>query len=481
MTLLFSGSSRATNLLEAYQQGLANDPIVLAAEAHRNAMQKQRPIALAGLLPSLVLNANPQGINANTGKSPYLGQSQTSVLYGQVSSTLILTQPLFNYASWVTYWQADFQLAQAQAQLEAAYQDLAVRVARAYFDVLYQEDVVEFTTVLLKSLESQEKQVSEKLEKGYSTIIDLNETRSRRDKSAADLMMTEQRLNDARESLREIIGHYVTDLIRAPNAIPLGKPQPEDIERWTEMAQIGNFQVLAASSAAEIAQKNIEVQFAGHLPSLSLTMQQYNTANNRPTGSYQLNEQFVGLNLSVPIYLGGGVTAKVEQAQDEYEQALQSLDQQRRSAQRKAKDSYRSVFTSIGRITALQSALKSGFTALEGVMMGFQYGSRTVVDVLTQQSLYFQYWSDYARARYDYLISGLALKQAAGTLQESDVSGVNEIILDRVAVDRKQKESAPVLSIPRPDFKAVMRSGTATVLPAVPPSSNNTQNPAHKP
>lgn len=471
----YSGVGHGVDLLEAYQQGLANDPKVLAAEANRNAMQKQRPISLAGLLPSLVLNVLPQGINANTGTSPYLGQSQTSVFYGQITTDLVLTQPLFKYSAWVTYWQSDFQLAQAQAQLEAAYQDLAVRVAKAYFEVLYQEDVMEFNTILLKSLELEEKQVSEKLEGGYSTIIDLDETRSRRGKTTADLMLTEQKLNDAREALREIIGQYETDLLRAPNAIPLGRPQPSEIERWSELAQMGNLQVLAASSSAEIAKQNIEIQFSGHLPTLDLNMHQYNTDNNRPTGAYQLNEQFVGLNLNVPIYLGGGVSAKVDQARDQYEQALHVLDQQRRTAQRQVKDAYHGVLSSMGRVSALQTALKSGHSALEGALMGFQYGNRTIVDILTQQSLYFQYWADYARARYDYLINGLALKQSAGTLQESDVFDVNNILLGRIPENARSKDAVPTLSLPKPNFEGLMSSVSkvtagAALTPPVPKS-----------
>jgi outer membrane protein len=438
----------ALDLLEAYNMGLTSDPQVLAAEANRNAVQKTKPIGLARLLPSIVLNMDAQGIQADTGKSPYVGQANTAVIFGQGSLSLQMKQPLFHYDAWVTYWQADYKLAQAQAQLEAEYQDLAVRVAKAYFDTLYAEDIVDFTNVQLKGLEAQANMVKERLNLGYSTLVDLNETESRRDKIAADLILAEQKLNDSREALREIIGVYEYNLLKVPEYIPLNHPDPEDIEKWSDVAQQGNLQISAASSATEIARHDIDLNYAGHLPTFDLSAQQYNTANNRPTGAYQLNQQVIGLSMSLPLYLGGEVSAKVDQSRDIYEQTLHQLDQQRRLTQRQVKDAYRGVLTSIKRIGALQSALKSGLSALEGAQMGFQVGARTIVDVLVQQSIYFQYWSDYARARYDYLINGLVLKQAAGLLQQTDVESINQIIKRKYVAKSSDLTNLPKLFVP---------------------------------
>jgi len=458
MKLIFGGSlltcmmffrvCYAIDLLEAYNLGLTSDPKVLAAEANRNSVQKTKPIGLANLLPSVVLNLNASGLQADTGKSPYVGQANTAVIFGQGSINLQLKQPLFRYDAWVTYWQADYKLAQAQAQLEAEYQDLAVRVAKAYFEALYAEDIVDYTSIQLKGLEAQANMVKERLNLGFSTVVDLNETESRRDKIAADLLQAEQKLNDAYEALREIIGVYEYNLIKLPEYIPLNSPMPEDIEKWSEVAQQGNLQIIAASSAAEIARHDIDLNYAGHLPTVDLTASQYTTGNNRPTGAYQLNQQEIGLVMSIPIYQGGGVSARVDQARDIYEQSMHQLDQQRRSTQRLVKDAYRGVLTSIKRIGALQSALKSGLSALEGAQMGFQVGSRTIVDILVQQSIYFQYWSEYARARYDYLINGLMLKQAAGLLQQTDIDATNQVIKRKIKVNSLESRGLPKIIIP---------------------------------
>lgn len=442
----------ALDLIESYHLGLVNDPAVLAAEANRNAAQKFKPIGLAKLLPSIVLNLDGSGLRADTGKSPYVGQSNTDYSFGQANFNALLTQPLFRYDAWVTYWQADYQLAQAQAQLEAEYQILAVRVAKAYFDVLYAEDIVEFTTIQHRSLDQEAAQVQERLNLGFATLIDLNETTSRRDKVSADLILADQKLNDAREALREIIGSYDASLVRVPDALPLAKPEPDNIELWSDVAQQSNLMIIAASSAAEVAKHAIDMNYAGHLPTLDLQAQQYLTANDRPTGAYQLSQQSIGINLSVPIYQGGGVSAKVDQSRDQYEKSVHELDKQRRTVQRQVKDAFRAVLSSMGRIEALQSAVISAQSALEASQVGYQVGNSTILNVLVQQSLYFQYWADYARVRYDYLVSSLQLKQAAGTLMISDVDAINRLILGRTTGRKDKHITVPKLTVPQPDF-----------------------------
>lgn len=431
--LLYAGTAAyGLDLFGAYSLGLQNDPLVLQAEADRNAAQKYKPIGLAGLLPSVVLNFDTDGMHSNTGKSPYVGQSNTDYFYQQATFHLTLTQPLFRYASWVTYWQADYQLAQAQAKLEAEYQNLGVRVAKAYFEVLYAEDVMEFTTIQLKSLELEVSQVQERLNLGFSTIVDLEETQSRKDKVAADLIQAEQKMFDAREALREITGTYEESLAKVVDALPLIKPEPDNIDIWSDFAQQGNLGILAATSAAEVAKHVIDFNYAGHLPTIDATADQYSTENNRPTGAYQLNQQSIGLNVSLPIYQGGAVSAKVDKARDEYEKSLHEVDRLRRATQRAVKDSFRGVTAMIGRIIAMQAAVKSAQGALEAAKVGYQVGNKTIVNVLWQQSLYFQYWADYARARYDYLINSVSLKQAAGTLVQSDMDALNKLMMGKV-------------------------------------------------
>lgn len=425
---LASFPAHGLDLLEAYQLGLGSDPLLLQAEAKRNATLKNKPIGLSRLLPSVSLYGDFRQYHTITGKSPITAQANTDNKYWFAYYNLRLTQPLFHYDSWVQFWQADHQISQVQAELEAEYQNLAVRVAKAYFEVLFAEENVEFTQVELRSLELQMIQVKERLAVGFATVVDQDEVQARYDKVTADLILADQQLNDAREALREIIGNVDIALVRVPDELPLLKPEPADVEVWRKTAQQSNLKIIAATSQAEVAKENIDLNFAGHLPTLDLVAVKGQYDNNRPNG-VAYDEANIGVALNLPIYSGGGVNARTEQARDAYEQALHEVDRQRRAAERQVKDAFRGVLAAMGRVEALKTALKSGQSAMDASQMGYQVGTRTVVDVLIEQSRFFGIRKDYAKSRYDYLLNGLLLKQAAGTLTGADIADVNRLIL----------------------------------------------------
>lgn len=427
MTWLTCFPAYGMDLLEVYELAVAGDPALLQMEAKRNATLKNKPISLAKLLPQVSFYGDFREYQTVTGKSPITAQANTNNSYWLGYYTLRLTQPLFHYDSWVQYWQADMDIAQAQANLEAAYQDVAIRVAKAYFTVLFAEENLEFTTVELQSLDLQLAQVKERLAAGFATVVDESEAQAQRDKIAADLILAEQQLYDAKQALREIIGPVEISLMRVPAELQLAKPEPADVEAWHAAAQQSNLGILAASSGADAAKQNIDLYFAGHMPTVDLVAFKGYYNNNRPNG-VAYDENNVGVAVNVPLFSGGGVNAKVEQARDAYEQALHEVDKQRRAAERQVRDAYRGVMAAIGRVEALKTALKSAQTAFDASQFGFQAGSQTMVDVIIMQSRFFAIRRDYARARYDYLVNGLVLKQAAGTLTGEDMAEVNFVI-----------------------------------------------------
>ena len=441
------------DLLEAYELGLRSDPQILQAEAKRNATQKNRPIGIANLLPNISFSGNYSENHSLTSSSFILTQQNTDVVYQTGQFSILLSQPVFHYDSWVKLWQADNQIAQAEAQLEATYQDLAVRVAANYFNVLYGEENLEVTSSQLNSLNVQIEQVKERLAVGFSSLVDLSQIQAQRDQVAAQLIVADQRLNDAKEGLREILGNTDIDLAKLPEQVPMSKPQPEDIDAWREMALKNNLNIIAAMSGAEIARQTIDVNFAGHLPSLDIQGNKtfYNTT--RPPIGLSFNQESIGLYVNVPVFSGGEVNARVEQARDNYVQALATVDLQRRATQRLVKDAYRGVIAAIGQADAFSTAKKSAEVALEASEVGFQVGTQSAVDLLVQQNFYFQARRDYARSRYDYLINGLLLKQASGTLARDDIEAVNALIRKRRPPDaeRAKRVSSPSGDAPPED------------------------------
>lgn len=425
---LASFPARGLDLLETYDLGLSNDPVLLRAESERNATLKNKPIGLAKLLPSVTVNGSMSQYYTVTGQSYIREQANTNQAYWQGAFNVNLVQPLFHYESWVQFWQADHQIAQAQALLEAEYQNLAVRVAKGYFGVLAAEENIEFSKIELRSLELQLTQVKERLSVGFATVVDIDEVQAQHDHVSANLILADQELNDAKEALREIIGDADISLTKLPDQLPLLNPEPQDVEAWRTTAQQSNLRIIAANSAAAVAREQIDSQFARHMPSLDIVGSKSLGDTNRVRG-VTYDSSSIGVQVNVPIFEGGGVNAKVEQARDQYESALHEVDKQRRAAERQVKDAFRGVLSAVGRVNALATALKSAQSALDAAQMGYQVGSRTVVDVLIEQSKFFGIRRDYAKARYEYLLNGLLLKQAAGTLARDDMEAVNKLIL----------------------------------------------------
>lgn len=457
---LANGPVYGLDLLQAYEMGLRNDPQVLQFEANRNAAQKAKPIGIAKLLPTLSFSGNISQNHLMTTRSPIQGQANTDDIFWSGQWGLNLVQPVFHYESWAQLWQADSQIAQAEAELEGGYQDLAIRVAKSYFEVLANEESLEFSKIELHSLEMQIAQVKERLALGFSTVVDLDTVQAQHDQVEADLIAADQKLNDAKEALREIIGDIAVSLDRVPDEIHLARPQPENLDEWRNTALKNNLQVLAALSAAEFSKRQIDVNFAGHLPSIDIQGSKTVADNNRPTG-IQYDQETIGIQFTMPLYAGGGVNARVEQARDLYEKSLQEVDQQRRATERQVKDAFRGVLSAISRVGALGTALKSAASALEATEVGFQVGTRTMVDVLVLQSKFFGTRRDYARTRYDYLLNGLLLKQAAGTLLRTDIEAVNALIHQPRKTTLPLEPPAPVG--PYPNMPPLPQGGAMVV------------------
>lgn len=440
--LLTHGSVvRAMDLLEAYDAGVQNDPKVLQALANRNALERGVDVNVAKLLPQISFNGTANQNRIDTTRSPILLQNNTNNSFWNSNVGLRLDQPLFRYEYWAQLWQANDQLAQAQAELEAAYQDMAIRVAQAYFGALAADDDSNYLQQNLNRLTKQLEQTNQRLAAGYSTVVDQREVQAQLDQATSDLIFAIQKQEDSREALKEIIGETPHDLRGLPDKLPLEKPNPADVNTWQEVALKSNLGIMIATTAAEAAEKNIDINFAGHLPTLDLLGNTFYEDTDRYNGIVASGYN-VGLQLNIPLYSGGGVNARTNQARDYYERAVYEVDRQRRSAVRQLQNAYRGVISSISRVNALAAAIASAQVALEGTDAGYQFGTRTVTDVLFQQGRLITAQRDFAKARYDYLTNGLLLKQAAGILRREDIGLVNRLVRNEHREGTRQIDGA---------------------------------------
>lgn len=417
--------AHGADLWQVYRIALESDPQLSAAQSAYRAAQEARPQARAGLLPQVSAGANWSRASTDVESSVIPGGTGTTD-FNSNGYSLTLAQPLFHWDTWVAQDQAQSAVAQAEAQYQAAYQGLALRVAQIYFNVLAARDNLDFAQAEMTALVQQLRQAEQRFEVGLSAITDVHEARARYDATVAQEIAARNQLDTTREALYEITGMSFDQIAPLQEQMPLVTPEPADIDRWVETAVNQNLELLAAAAGAQAAGYEVQVRRAGHYPTVDLQASHtYSDASDHPTRGAEQTENALTLNLNVPLYQGGLVTSRVREATHLHQQAKDQVEQQRRATIRQARAAYLNVAAGISRVQAAKQAVASAQTALEATQAGFEVGTRTAVDVLDAQRELFRVRSDYARARYDYILASLSLKQAAGTLAPEDVQAVN--------------------------------------------------------
>ena len=427
LALLANGSIvHAVDLLEVYRLAVKNDPDYLSAGSANRAAQEQTPQARALLLPDLSLSASTDTNNEKTRQAGDFGATGTNQFTGSTFE-LSLSQPIYRKDLLIGLSQADSRVRQSIAEFAFALQELMLRVTEGYFNVLEAIDDLEFVRSEKDANKQQLNQRQQRFEVGLIAITDVEEAKAGYDLSNAQVIEAEIELDDTREALREITGLYL-DLATLKSLIadtPLINPDPNDVDTWTGIALHQNLQLTAALLASEIALTEIRRQEAQHLPTLDLVASHGLVQSGGRFGDTDIVSSSIGLQLNLPIYQGGEVLSRTRESRHLHQQSLDALERQRRITQRQTRDAFRGVISGISRVKALAQAVISSRAALGAIEAGFQVGTRTSVDVLDAQRDLFLAKRDHSQSRYDYILDILRLKQAAGTLNEDDLSEVN--------------------------------------------------------
>jgi len=417
----------ADDLLQVYELAQKNDPLTAAAAATLDAARESKPIARSQLLPNISLSGDLTYLNRDIRNSPD-GSSNND--FTRRDAGFNVTQPLYRRDRYLQLGQADSQIAQADADYVSALQDLSARVVQAYIDVLGAQDNLGFALSETKAIARELDQAKQRFEVGLIAITGVHEAQARYDQARADDINASNLLGNAWEALREIVGPEAPQKIAGlVEEIPLFVPPPEDPDAWSETAIRNNPDVESARQAADVARQEIEVQRSGHYPTLDLVGTYDFERSGAPNG-IDLNVGALGLQLAVPLYTGGGVSALTRQARFNYQTAQEVLDQQLRAVDRRVRDAYRGVETGIHRVKALLATTISAQSALDATTAGFDVGTRTLVDVLNSQRDLFDAKRNHARARYDYILSHVDLKQAAGMLEVEDLAKINVFLAE---------------------------------------------------
>jgi len=423
-TLLLSSNSIAADLLSVYQLAESNDPTYLQEIASYHATLEAKPQAMSQLLPAVNLSAETRRHDQDISAANSFGAAG-EVNFNSRGYTLSVSQPVFRRDRFIALKQADSEINQAEAELTQAQQDLIVRVAERYFDVLSALDNLEFTQAEVKSLSRQLEQANQRFEVGLSAITDVQEAQAGYDLAVAQEILALNAIDNAQEAMREITGDYITEFNTLGSNIALVRPDPEAIESWTTLSLDQNLGMVAAKHAAETARNEIKRQAAGHYPTLDLVGSHGYDSTGGRFGATKTHASSIGLELNIPIYSGGSVSSQTREAHENYNIAMHALELARRSAQRLTREAYLGVISGISQVNALNQAVISSETALEATEAGFEVGTRTAVDVVASQRTTSEARRNHSQAKYNYILDSLRLKQAAGTLSPDDIKLVN--------------------------------------------------------
>lgn len=419
------GAFAATDLLGVLADAETRDPQYREAEARALAIAEGVPQARAELwFPTLALTAGASRVVQDIENEQAFGAGG-NVAFSTQNFRLNMTQPVWRYDRYIALKQADERVQQAQLEVLFARQDLMVRTAERYFDVLAALDSLAFAKAEMQSLESQLDQARQRFEVGLIAITDVQEAQAGFDRAVAAEIAARNQLENAHEALREVTEVYHADLVPLGESMPLAVPEPADIDAWTESALSGNLQLAASRIAADVARREIRRQYAQHLPTLDLVGGHGFNKQGGRFGATEVTQSDIGVELNVPVFEGGRTVSLTRQAGHEHTVALEQLEQTRRTVQRQAREAYLGVISQIGSVKALKQAVVSSRTALESTRAGFEVGTRTAIDVVGAERGLSQALRDYARARYDYILETLRLKRAAGSLQPEDIAVTN--------------------------------------------------------
>ena len=434
LTAASATPSFAEDLLQLFREARVKDPSILSAKAGWEATQEKVPQAQAGLLPQVslgggasytLIDATTQGVSG----LPRATQTNSNLA---INASVSASQPLYRRQNVILLNQAKIQATQANYTLQSSDQDLALRLAQAYFDVLLAQDTLALVGAQKAATGESLAQARRNFEVGTATITDTNEAQARYDLIVALEISALNDIEIRRRAIEVIIGRTAPPLRPlAPNPV-LEVPTPINLDAWASRAEMGNLTIQFAKAALDIATLEVDRNRAAREPVVdivgSLTRQETNGISSAYPG-LSLRQGIIGVQVSMPLYTGGLIDSRVRESLSVLDRARQDLEAARRNAAQSARTSFLNVTNGIAQVRALEQAVISANVALDSSKLGMEVGVRTNVDVLNAQQQVFSARRDLARARYDVITNTLRLKAAAGELTDADLEQVNRVLM----------------------------------------------------
>jgi outer membrane protein len=430
--------SHGEDLLDAYRDARANDPVLAQADATRLATGEGVNQARALLLPqingSLSLSQSNGGGGARLQDPNNPGQFISTSAFGHSRTRSLnanLSQTVFDFSKYANL-KAAHASANAQDQLyQAALQNLYVRVTGAYFTVLTAEDQLAFATANEGAYKQQYDQSNQRYKVGLSAITDVYQAKSYYEGAKAQTIAAQNALDNDREALSQITGKPTGELKKLRDDLPMGSPEPADPDAWVKRALAGNPSLLAQQQNVTAAEQNVVAARSDHLPTLTASVNYGKSASWYENAAIHSNtpaSTTVGLTLNVPIFSGGATQSRVRQSIYNRDAAQDSEEIERRQVKANTLNYYRSVMAGISQVESGKAAVDSAQKALEATRAGCEVGTQTMVNVLLAIQTLTQAESSYSQARHQLVLDRLLLKQSAGSADLNDLQGINALL-----------------------------------------------------
>ena len=430
-----TASAQAMGPFQVYEQALRNDPEFLGAIEERNAGQENRLIGRAGLLPKLSYSYNK---GRNHSKATYLndqGNRHEDRNYNSYGSTFLLQQPLIDYEAYANYRKGVAQTLFANETFRSKSQELLVRVLTHYTQALFAQDQIDNARAKKKAYEQQFRQNEHMFRQGEGTRTDILEAESRYELATAEEIQAQDEQDAALRELGALIGQPTVDIDQLIPLAPGFNPfalEPGNFSTWHKIALANNPVLASQREALDVARYEVERNRAGHLPKLNayasvrkMESESGNTYNQR----YDTNT--IGIEISLPLYSGGGVSASVRQARSNLSQVEYELEGKTRETLIELRRQFNACQSGVSKLRAYQKALTSAEALVVSTRQSILGGERVNLDALNAEQQLYSTRRDLAQTRYDYLLAWTKLHFYAGTLREQDLAKVDEAFVPR--------------------------------------------------
>lgn len=415
----------AVDLVEVYNIAVKNDPKLLASEVKHKAIMQEYPIARSYLLPNLKFSAKSQRTRESIDGAVY-GRSSSTTQFTTDEYSINLKQPLYRRDLFSLLEKSEYQIAKSLAERDSARQDLIIRVAEAYFDILDSLDNINYVKSEKAAIKSQLNESKKRLEVGLIAITDYAEAQASYDLSETQYIEAKNLSDISKESLYVLTGKQFKKFSSLDKNIKAKDPDPNNIKAWEDFAIKQNLDLVAYKRAQDIATTNTKYERSKHFPTLDIygTVKETDKGGGS-SGAFESNNDYIGIELNIPIFIGGNTYFNSKKASYLEEQARYDVLQKKREVIRDARKAFLNLKSSISKVNASKKALESNELSVEYNQAGFEVGTRSTTDVLLALKDLYKAKKNFSKSKYEYLLSKLRLKQSIGTLSIDDIKVVN--------------------------------------------------------